>query len=63
MLKTLKANLLRSVSHLALVNGMSAAEAAAFKKQADAWIAANPTRARQMAAEVERAKLKLGHHG
>lgn len=61
MLKALRNRLLTGASYLGLANGMAAAEAAAFKKNADAWIANHPREAKDMARRVELAKQRLGH--
>lgn len=60
-------HLLAGASSLALVNGMEAAEtvraqneAADFRARADAWIRANPNRARELAAKVEAARRHGG---
>lgn len=54
--------LLRSVSNIAIVPGMNAAELACRKNKIDAWMTARPQEARKLANEIAAGLANLESH-
>lgn len=59
-LNMIRQTLMAGASYLGMANGMAAADAVAFRKLADAWIAANPHKAKGLAQAYDRAAAAAG---
>ena len=56
MTKLFKKDLMAGGSHIAYITAIPRIQEAAFRKQVDEFIAANPQRAKELAAQAERLK-------